>query len=187
MHPDTLETPKHMRTFGLHVLGQALEHATFAAMGNAFLHAIATVQAAHGAEIIIKARIAQEHPLLIFSSLPKPPDDLTALLNIGDLLTKGKTIGYFELPDVLWATTGYRIPELERYKEFGKLRNMIQHFASPNFNLSSRTIEFAFTVIEPMIFDFWGDTCFNYVGLLGEETDDYLKEQLDRLGIPYNH
>lgn len=186
MHPDTLHMPLHMRRFGLHVVGQSLEHATFAAMGNPYLHAIAAVQAAHGSEIIIKARIAQEHPLLIFSSLPKPPPNEVRLMDAGDLLARGKTATYFELPDLLWATTGYRIPELDRYIEFGKSRNMLQHLACPpNQDLSSETLRYAFTVIEPMIADFWGESLFSYVGLLGEETEVYLKEQLDRLGISY--
>lgn len=32
---------------------------------------LSIVHAAHGAEIFIKARIAEEHPLLIFKSYPK--------------------------------------------------------------------------------------------------------------------
>ena len=186
MNPDTRKMPKHMRQFGLYVLGQSLENATFAEMGNPYFHAIATVQAAHAAEIILKARIAEEHPLLIFSALPKAPTDAGKLLDIEDLLSKGKTVTYFELPDLLWAATGYRIPELERYVEFGKLRNMLQHLSRPsNMELGNRTIEYVFTVIEPMISDFWNDTCINYIGLLGEETHIYLKERMDKLGISY--
>jgi hypothetical protein len=177
-----------MREFGLYVVGQCLEHATFAEMGNPYFHAIAAVQAAHGSEIIIKARIAQEHPLLIFSALPKAPADNDKLLNIEDLLSKGRTASYFELPDLLWATTGYRIPEIERYIEFGKLRNMLQHLSRPsNVELGDRTIEYVFKVIEPMVSDFWGETCFDYVGLMGEETEIYLQESLDKLGIPHSY
>jgi len=188
MHPDIKNMANHMREFGLYVLGQSLEHATFSEMGNPYFHAIAIVQAAHAAEIIIKARIAQEHPLLIFSSLPKAIPDENKLLDIEDLLARGRTYTYFELPDILWATTGYRISNADIYIEFGKLRNMLQHLLRPsnNVELGDKTIKYVFTVVEPMINIFWNDTCINYIGLLGEETDIYLKQRLDKLEIVYN-
>ena len=187
MNKDTKNMVPHMREYGLYVLGQSLEHATFVEMGNPYFHAIATVQAAQAAEIIIKARIAQEHPLLIFSSLPKTSPDDNKLLDINELLIKGRTYTYFELPDILWATTGYRIKNADLYLEFGKLRNILQHLLRPpDEELDIKTLMFVFKVLEPMINEFWNDTCINYIGLLGEETHIYLKERLDDLDIVYD-
>ena len=190
MHPDTQQMADHMGEFGLYVVGQSLQHAIFSEGGNPYIHAIAAVQAAHGAELIIKARIAQEHPLLIFSTLPKPPaGDAERLLDVEELMTKGRTATYFELPDLLWAATGYRVPQLERYVEFGKLRNMLQHLLRPsNAELSDRTLEYVFTVVEPMVQDFWGDSCADsaYLDPYSEDNQLYLKDRLDRLSIANN-
>jgi len=54
---------------------------------------------ANAAEIIIKARIAEEHPLLIFNKLPKPTVRDGGLLGVGELLNEGRTLMYSELPD----------------------------------------------------------------------------------------
>ena len=66
------------------------------------------VHVAHAAEILLKARIAQEHPLLIFSKIPKPNPEKMNLTFI-DLLENGHTLSYEKLPDRLWATTGIKI------------------------------------------------------------------------------
>ncbi len=71
MHPDTGQVADHMREFGLTALGRAAYEVTFNEMTRPFAHAMAVGHAAHGAEITIKARIAEEHPLLLFTILPK--------------------------------------------------------------------------------------------------------------------
>ena len=70
VHPDTREVAAHMREFGLAILGRAAYDLTFSEMMAPYKHAMAIGHAAHGAEIVIKARIAQEHPLLLFTHLP---------------------------------------------------------------------------------------------------------------------
>jgi len=90
MHPDTRNIAGSMKDFGLHILGRAIVDATFNEMMKPFAHPLAIVHAAHGAEIVLKARIAQEHPLLIFENLPKSRStqgDLT----ITELLDCGRT------------------------------------------------------------------------------------------------
>ncbi len=112
MHPETKQVVKHMKEFGFHVLGRAIYDATFSEMMRPFAHVLSVVHVAHGAEILIKARIAQEHPLLIFKSYPKS-STTKDLLSIKELFEYGRTLMYSELPEVLWASTGYRIKQLK--------------------------------------------------------------------------
>jgi hypothetical protein len=93
---------------------------------------------------------------------------------------------YSELPEVLWATTGYRIKELDRYQKFGELRNIIVHFsAAPDCEASTETLKFALEVLDYIVQDFWGESLIYY----SQEWDDaiisdgYLQEQIDRLNI----
>jgi hypothetical protein len=120
---------------------------------------LAVVQAAHAAELLIKARIAQEHPLLVFDTLPRPDQATGALLNFEDLFKKGKTVTWSDLPARLWAAAGMRLADEKRFKEFGELRNMIQHFTVPGGrDLGRETVNFVFGVLDPFINDCW-DLC----------------------------
>ncbi len=133
--------------------------------------------AAHAGEILIKACIAKEHPLLIFDQLPKSTKVDNQLLDLKAVVELGRTIQYQELPEKLWATTGYRIHNVELYREFGKLRNWIQHFASPydRTYLTDRNLEFIFGVIDPLINDFWG---LYAVDFHEDDTTEYVFEFL---------
>jgi hypothetical protein len=143
-----------MLGLGLGALAHANWHANFHSMDNDWWSELSVLQAAHAAEILIKARIAQQHPLLIFEHLPKPPATKTKL-TLEHLLQQGRTYQYSELPDRLWATTGIQIPNPQLYKSFGLLRNTIQHFASPQNDVSKRSIEFIYGVIDPFINQCW--------------------------------
>lgn len=185
MHPDTREIAEHMQEFGLAVLGRSAYDLTFSEQMRPFVHTMAVGHAAHGAEIVIKARIAQEHPLLLFTSLPKSvnaPDQLT----IKELFEYGRTIQYNELPELLWATTGIRMDRVEQYQRFGKLRNAIIHFAVPDEeDLHTQTFRFLFEVIEPLVRSFWGRSILPFASQWDEVTvsDGYLEEQLEQCGI----
>jgi len=185
MNPETKQVSQHMKEFGLHILGRAIYDATFSEMTRPFAHMLSVVHAAHGAEILIKARIAEEHPLLIFKSYPKS-NTTKDVLSIKELFKYGRTLIYSELPEVLWATTGYRIKELDRYQKFGELRNIIVHFsADPDCEASTETLKFALEVLDYIVQDFWGESLIYY----SQEWDDaiisdgYLQEQIDRLNI----
>lgn len=184
MHPETRLISGHMKEFGLSLLGRAIYDATFNEMCSPFAHASAVTLAAQAAEILIKARIAEEHPLLIFSKLPSQ-SSTQDLLTIAELFEYGKSYAYEELPNLLWATTSFRIEELEEYKNFGRLRNKIMHFAVPDIELANETLRFSMNVMEPLIEKFWNETALQYV----ENWDDviisegYLKERLIGLGI----
>lgn len=151
---------EHMIALGAGSLAHANYLAHFYDMSNSMWSQLGVLQAAHACEIFLKARLAQEHPLLIFESLPKSTADCvnktTGLLDFESLLEKGQTITYSELPEKVWAATGKKINNLKLYNDFGKLRNSIQHFAAPNKDVSVLTSQFIYEVIDPFINAEWG-------------------------------
>jgi len=123
------------------------------------------VHVAHAAEILLKARIAQEHPLLIFSKIPKPNPDKTNLTFI-DLLENGHTLSYEELPDRLWAATGFKIEGkiLEEYKKFGKTRNQIIHTSMASEKiLKEQILSYSLEVLDPLVEVFWGYSVIQFI------------------------
>lgn len=98
-----------MRDLGLGALAHANRHAAYAAIDNPSWPELSVLQAAHVAELLIKARIAQEHPLLIFEQLPRSTQALGADLNLEDLFSLGRTVQWADLPERLWAATGISI------------------------------------------------------------------------------
>ncbi|HGV4648475.1 hypothetical protein RMR26_16025 [Enterobacter cloacae] len=157
---------EHMIALGAGSLSHANYLAHFVDWTNSMWSQLGVLQAAHACEIFLKARLAQEHPLLIFESLPKSTADCvnktTGLLDFESLLQKGQTITYSELPEKVWAATGVKINNLELYNSFGKLRNSIQHFAAPNEDVSLQTSQFIYDVIDPFINSQWGMCAMDY-------------------------
>jgi hypothetical protein len=154
---------EHMRDLGLGALAHANRHAAYYAMENPSWADLAVVQAAHAAELLIKARIAQEHPLLIFEQLPRSTQVAGDALDVEDLFRQGRTIQWSDLPERLWAVTGERIPCVDRFNAFGKLRNGVQHFAPPStVDIETETLQFVFEVIDPFIQKCWSLYAIDY-------------------------
>jgi hypothetical protein len=152
-----------MCDLGLGALAHANRHSAYAAIDNASWNELAVIQAAHAAELLIKARIAQEHPLLIFDHLPKSSQAVGVHLDLEDLFSQGRTFQWSDLPERLWAATGILIPNKERFDSFGKLRNGIQHFGPPpGRDPSDETLRFVFEVIDPFINHCWGLFAIDY-------------------------
>lgn len=146
----------HMLDLGLGALAHATHHAMYHSMNNNRWPELSILQAAHAAEILIKARISQEHPLLIFDKLPRNRG-VEAHLDFSSLYEQGRTFQYNALPDQLWATTGIKIPNRNEYDDFGKVRNNIQHFLPENrLDYSSIALKFIYKVIDPFIHESWG-------------------------------
>lgn len=184
MHEELTGVAEHIKGLGLAALAHAQQHTFFYSLDNPYWNDLAVLQAAHAAEILIKARIAEQHPLLIFSDIPKSTKVNEDKLNLRALLESGKTHQYNELPERLWATTGYKIKDENLYQRFGKLRNAIQHFTSPQErDLMQETLEFIFGIIDPMIHDFWGLYAIDYI----EDPDahDYIFETLFKSNISF--
>lgn len=151
------DVPRNMRRTGMLLFRDALMEAL---QGETLM---CVVHAAQAAEILLKARIAQEHPLLIFSKLPKSNPSKDALTLI-DLLEGGRTLSYEELPDQLWATTGIKVERLNQYREFGRLRNQIIHFSMTNANaLDTLTLRYSLEVLDPLVESFWGRSVIDFI------------------------
>jgi hypothetical protein len=136
---------------------------------------LSILHAAHAAELLIKARIAQEHPLLIFETVPKARDG--AALDFATVARDGRTYEYSALPNRLWAATGIRIKREAEYHNFGRLRNIIQHFATPEEDLSYRTAAFIFNVVDPFIGEQWELFAIDY----NEEDGDHFEHIFESL------
>ena len=156
MNPALENVWQHMLDLGLGALAHANRHAAYSAMENIRWSELSVIQAAHSAELLIKARIAQEHPLLIFEQLPRLTKVAGNQLDLDDLFRQGRTVQWSDLPDRLWAVTGLTNPNRKKYDEFGKLRNVIQHFGpNPAQDAGEETLRFVFEVIDPFIHECW--------------------------------
>jgi hypothetical protein len=188
MHPDTRLVAHHMKEFGLSMLGRAIYDVTFSELSAPFAHALAVVHGAHGAEIVLKARIAEEHPLLMFSKLPKQ-STTTGNLTIAELFEHGRSFDYYDLPDLLWAATGHRMERLDDFKKFGELRNQIVHLAVPEIDLVKTTLSFCIEVMEPILDNFWKESAIPYAEQWDDAlvSDGYLLEQIELCKITIPH
>jgi len=157
VNPALKDVWKHMRDLGLGALAHANRHAAYYNMDNIKWPELSVTQAAHSAELLIKARIAQEHPLLIFEQLPKLTKSAKGNhLDLENLFKQGRTVQWSDLPDRLWAVTGLTIPNRQTYDDFGRLRNGIQHFGPPpTLDAGKETLRFVFEVIDPFINECW--------------------------------
>jgi len=182
MNQHLKEVPKHMLRLGLGALTHAIYHANYYSPDNPLWAELSVLQAAHAAEILIKARIAQEHPLLIFERLPDLKKANKTPLDLKLLIEHARAVQYSDLPDRLWATTGLYLLEVDSYQEFGKLRNTIQHFTAPDgVDFSQKTLEFLFGVIDPFIHKCWRLCAIDFNE--DHEPYIYLIEGLIRRGI----
>ena len=177
MKPEVRHVAAHMRELGIGSMQHAMRLSLYNGGDNSWWSELSVLQAAHAAEILIKARIASEHPLLIFDQLPRPTPGRRDQLDVADLFEKGRTIQYAELPERLWATTGIHIPHPDIYLRFGRLRNTIQHFAAPNEHLNRQTLEFIANVVNPFIGEQWGLFAIDY----NEECGDHYEHIFDSL------
>ncbi len=147
---------------------------------------LAVLQVAHAAEILVKARIAEEHPLLIFEKFPSKKDGKLSLQSLYD---EGHTVEWSKLLDLLWATTDIDFTTKGKekiFKDFGKIRNSIQHFGA--MSLAERrgtsgnleAIKFIYGFIDPFIYKCWGYYATDYSQDYNpEEDDDYNRKYWD--------
>jgi hypothetical protein len=184
---DKQRIANQMKDFGLSMVAKGIVNATFSEHGNPYSHAMGLVNVANGFEILIKAKIVEEHPLLVFNKIPKETHLTDGNIKFDDLLEHGQTIMYSELPERLWATTGYKIEPINLFNEFGKIRNQIIHFAIPQIALNDITLKFTFKVIEKAINDWWDITILDYAQDYDDDYLQYVFEQLDRLSLSVNY
>ena len=183
MHPELNNVADHIRDLGLGALAHALRLSLYYSQENASWGDLSVLHGVHSTEILIKARIAAEHPLLIFDEIPRSAQADGTLLAFEDLFEKGRAIDFKDLPDRLWAATGQSLSSLEVYQKFGRFRNAIQRFAAPrNENSSARTLEFVFQVLDPFIFKNWGLYAIDFNEEFGDHYD-HIFETLVRRNV----
>ncbi|MBY5339605.1 hypothetical protein E0H35_21725 [Rhizobium leguminosarum bv. viciae] len=157
MNEQLREIPDRILGLAIAALTQANTHAVFMDPGNEHWPLMSVLNAAHAGELFLKAIIAREHPLLLFKDVVSLDDNRSDELDIQSLLTRGRTHEFERLPQVLWATTGTRIPDLECYERLRRARNAIQHFCPPDdSDLSQLSLEFIYTIIDPLIVRHFG-------------------------------
>lgn len=144
-------------------LTQANMHAVFMDPVSEHWPQMSILNTAHAGELFLKAMIANEHPLLIFKDLVSLDDNRNDELRLETLLTRGRTYDFERLPQVLWATTGIRIPNADCFERLRRTRNAIQHFCAPDIrDLSALSLEFIYTIIGPLIVDHFGLYAIEY-------------------------
>ena len=157
MNEKLSQIPDRILGLAMAALTQANTHAVYMDPGNEHWPLISILNAAHAGELFLKAIIAREHPLLIFKDIVGLDDNRSDELDIPSLLIRGRTHDFEKLPQVLWATTGTRIPNPECYERLRRTRNAIQHFCPPEDNdLSQLSLEFIYTIIDPLIVRHFG-------------------------------
>ena len=180
MQPELRKVGDHMKQLGLGALTHAMRLSLYSDPNNPHWAELSVLHGAHAAEILIKARIAAEHPLLIFAEIPRSTQAASQLLAFQDLVQRGRTIDFQDLPERLWATTGQRLFELEVFKEFGRLRNSIQHFACPIDDPSGKTLEFVFKVVDPFLKENWGLYSIDFNEEFGDHYDHIFETLVHR-------
>ena len=180
------EIPSRILGLARASLMQANMHAGFMDPGNEHWPLMSVLNAAHAGELFIKAIIATEHPLLIFKDIPGLDDSSATDLDLPTLLKRGRTHDFDKLPQVLWATTGIRIPEPICYERLRRYRNSVQHFCPPeDDDASNLALEFVYGIIDPLIRDRFGLYAIEHHEdrLMGY---DYLVGTLLRRGIRFS-
>lgn len=152
MNEELRGIPRRILGLARAALTQANHHAVFMDPGSEHWPLMSVLNTAHAGELFLKAIIATEHPLLIFTDLVTLDDKNADELDLQRLLTRGRTHDFEKLPQVLWATTGLRIPNPECYERLRQARNAIQHFCPPDVrDLSALSLEFIYTILDPLI------------------------------------
>ena len=94
MTPGWVDIGDHLKELGLDALTHAMRLSLYSDQNNPHWGDLSVFHAAPAAEILIKARIAAEHPLLSFDQIPRFTQAGGPLLAVEDLLEKGRTIDF---------------------------------------------------------------------------------------------
>jgi hypothetical protein len=163
MHDALKAIPDRILQLAIAALTQANTHAVYMDPGNEHWDQMSVLNAAHAGELFLKALIAREHPLLIFRDLFSLDDKRSDFLEIDHLLKSGRTHDFEKLPQVLWAVTGIRLPDMDSFDSLRRARNAVQHFCAPeDVNLSTTALKFIYRNIDPLIRDSFGIYAIEY-------------------------
>lgn len=153
MNPALEEIPARILFLAKGALAQANMHGAYYHQYEEYKEFTSVLNAAHAGELFLKAIIAKEHPLLPFRDLFSLDDGKNDFLDIEHLIQRGKTHDFEKLPQVLWAATGKRVPNVQCFEKLRKARNAVQHFCpSDKDDFRHLSLEFIYTIIDPMIY-----------------------------------
>lgn len=151
-----------LRGIKTRILGHAVDALTRANTDAAFYEpqmqhrqSLAPLAAAHAGELLLKALIAREHPLLLFKNIGEKTTDDN--IDLDWLLRNGRTHDFSKLPSVLWATTGIKIPDLDSFRRIAALRNQIQHFVDERgIDVQFECLNFIYSNVDPLLYEHFG-------------------------------
>lgn len=177
-----------MRNFGLSLVSKGILN-VIKEDNLPYEHALGVINVAHGFEILLKARIVEQHPLLIFEkSLNNEKIKKGKELEFQDLLDNGRTIDYSKLPYQLWAVTGYELKDVKLFKDFGLIRNQIIHFHAPlTLSLSDLTFKYSFILIEKAVNDWWDKSILDYIKVFDRDAYKDIFKKLNKLDIKMSY
>lgn len=163
MNPALIDIPKRILNLAMGALAQANTHAVYSDPGNEHWENICILNTAHAGELFLKAIIAKEHPLLIFKDIFSLDDKSEGLLSVEKLIKRGRTHDFERLPQILWATTGIRVPNQDCFDRLRLARNSIQHFCVPDeHDFRALSLEFIYTIVDPLIADAFALSAIEY-------------------------
>lgn len=173
---------EHVKEFSIHVLSKAIRGLTFSEYGDPFAHAFAVIQAAHAAELVLKAKLLELDPTSIFNF--KRDDSSRYEKDFFLLLQKNeKSLNYSVLPRKL-ESLGLKLDNVDKYYEFGILRNKVAHLYVPNVAIDKLTLEFALHT-DAWAYSFWNMSALETDTMNFEEviTAGYLTEVVRDHGL----
>jgi hypothetical protein len=151
---DLASIPERVLDLCINTLRQANTQACFADPYLEYRNDLAILSAAQTGELLLKAIIAKEHPLLIFRDLPTLEDTNIDEIELSRVIEKGRTHDYVQLPKLLWVVTGRKVPNQELYKKVGQLRNAVQHFCVPDgVDLSHWARRYIYEIVDPLLYE----------------------------------
>jgi hypothetical protein len=122
---------------------------------------LAPLAAAHAGELLLKALIAKEHPLLLFKNISEKTTDDE--IDLDWLVRNGRTHDFSRLPSVLWAATGINIPDIGSFQRIAALRNQVQHFVDEReSDVRLECLNFIYSNIDPLLHEHFGLTACSY-------------------------
>lgn len=155
MHSSLKGISTRIRDLAMDALTRANTDAVYYDPGKEHRISLAPLAAAHAGELLLKALIAKEHPLLLFKNIgEKTTNDE---IDLEWLLKYGRTHDFTKLPSVLWATSGIKIPDMDSFRRIAELRNQIQHFVDErNSDVQFECLNFIYSNIDPMLNEHFG-------------------------------
>ncbi len=153
MNAELIQIPNRILEVALGALIQANHHAVFYDQYSSGWPETAVLSTATAAELVLKAIVAKEHPLLIFRDLFDLENPLHEEITVERLIERGRTYGLEHMPKLLWVTTGERIPDQKLFEKLRLTRNSIQHFCAPTNvgDLRDLARQFIYKNIDPLL------------------------------------